>query len=102
MLPLDDDPHPKRPPCRESQGHRLFQRKVRPAQFERQPTIGKRREIRVGRRGETPLVPPYKFHRPNKAMALGIRVLSLIETARSTNVWQIGRFQEKNQFSDKA
>ena len=24
----------------------------------------------VGRRGEAPLVPPYKFRRPNKAMAL--------------------------------
>ncbi len=24
----------------------------------------------VGRRGEAPLVPPYKFRRPNKTMAL--------------------------------
>ena len=24
----------------------------------------------VGRRGEAPLVPPYKFRRPNKAIAL--------------------------------
>ncbi len=24
----------------------------------------------VGRRGEAPLVPPYRLHRPNKAMAL--------------------------------
>ena len=24
----------------------------------------------VGRRGEAPLVPPYRFRRPNKAMAL--------------------------------
>ena len=31
----------------------------------------------VGRRGETPLVPPYKFHRPNKALALPHRLLSL-------------------------
>ena len=27
-------------------------------------------EVMVGRRGEAPLVPPYKFPRPNKAMAL--------------------------------
>ena len=27
----------------------------------------------VGRRGEAPLVPPYRLHSPNKAMALTIR-----------------------------
>ena len=26
----------------------------------------------VGRRGEAPLVPPYSFRRPNKAMALSL------------------------------
>ena len=51
------------------QGHRLFQGRVGPARFERRPTIRKRREIRVGRRGETPLA-PYKFRRPNKEMDL--------------------------------
>ena len=55
------------------QGHRLFQRRMGPAQFERRPTIGKRREILVGRRGEASLVPPYRLRRPNKAMALGSR-----------------------------
>ena len=45
-------------------------RRVGQARFERRPTIGKRREFMVGRRGEAPLVPPYKFRRPNKAMAL--------------------------------
>ena len=48
----------------------LFQRRVGLAQFERRPTIGNRREIRVGRRGEAPLVPPYSFRSLNKAMAL--------------------------------
>ena len=49
---------------------RLFQRRVGPARFERRPTIGNRREILVGRRGEAPLVPPYRLRRPNKAMVL--------------------------------
>ena len=52
------------------QGHRLFQGRVGPARFERRPTIRKHQEIMVGRRGEAPLVPPYSFRRPNKAMAL--------------------------------
>ncbi len=34
------------------------------------PPCRKHREILVGRRSETPLVPPYMFRRPNKAMAL--------------------------------
>ena len=51
-------------------GHRLFQGRVGQARFERRPTIGNRREIMVGRRGEAPLVPPYSFRRPNKAMAV--------------------------------
>ena len=53
-----------------TQGHRLFQGRVGPARFERRPTIRKHREIMVGRRGEAPLVPPYSFRSPNKAMAL--------------------------------
>ena len=52
------------------QGHRLFQIRVGPARFEGRPTIRKRREVLVGRRGEAPLVPPYSLRRPNKAMAL--------------------------------
>ena len=52
------------------QGHRLFQRLVGPARFERRPTIRKSREFMVCRRGETPLVPHYKFRSPNKALAL--------------------------------
>ncbi len=52
------------------QGDRLFQCRVGPTRFERRPTIRKHREFMVGRRGEAPLVPPYRLHRPNKAMAL--------------------------------
>ena len=48
----------------------FFKGRVGPARFERRPTIRKHREIMVGRRGEAPLVPPYSFRRPNKAMAL--------------------------------
>ena len=53
-------------------GHRLFQRRVGPARFERRPIIGNRRDIKimVGRRGDAPLVPPYRFRRLNKAMVL--------------------------------
>ena len=32
----------------------------------------------VGRRGETPLVPPYSFRRPNKAMALLMQIGPLL------------------------
>ena len=46
----------------------MFLRRVGQAQFERRPTIVKRREIMVGRRGEAPLVPPYSLRSPNKAM----------------------------------
>jgi len=42
-----------------NQGNRRFQCRVGPARFERRPTIRKRRELMVGLRGETPLVPPY-------------------------------------------
>ena len=38
------------------QGHHRFQCRVGQARFERRPTIGKRREFMVGRRGEAPLV----------------------------------------------
>ena len=48
----------------------MFLRRVGPARFERRPTLGNRREIRVGRRGEAPLVPPDSFRSPTKAMAL--------------------------------
>ena len=48
----------------------MFLRRGGPAQFERRPTIGKRREIMVGRRGETPLVPHYRCRSPKKALAL--------------------------------
>ncbi len=54
------------------QGHHLFQSRVGPVRFERRPTIGTQLEIMVGRRVEAPLVPPYRFRRPNKAMALRI------------------------------
>ncbi len=43
------------------QSHRLFQRRLGPARFERRSTIIKRPEIMVGRRGEAPLVPPRYF-----------------------------------------
>ena len=59
-----------REPLAEQAGHRLFQGRVGPAQFERRPTIGNRREFMVGRRGEAPLVPPYRLRSPNKAMPL--------------------------------
>ena len=36
------------------------------------PPFRKHREIRVGRRGEAPLVAPYRFRSPNKAMDLGV------------------------------
>ena len=52
------------------QGHRLFQNRVGQARFERRPTILKHRELLVGRRGETPLVPPYILLRFKKAIAL--------------------------------
>ncbi len=52
------------------QGHRLFQGRVGPARFERRPTIRKRRELLVGRRGEAPLVPPYILPSFIKALAL--------------------------------
>ena len=48
----------------------MFLRRAGPARFERRPTIGKCREILVGRRDEAPLVPPYRLRSPNKAMAL--------------------------------
>ena len=57
-------------------GHRLFQCRVGPAQFERRPTIGKCRENRVGRRGEAPLVPPYG-DRPYFVLGLAVRVRSI-------------------------
>ena len=37
----------------------------------------------VGRRGEAPLVPPYKFRRPNKAMALAMPPSRLVEAPAS-------------------
>jgi len=43
---------------RKRQGNRLFQCGVGPTRFERRPTIRKRRELMVDRRGEAPLVPP--------------------------------------------
>ena len=43
---------------REVLGQRHFPRRVGPARFERRPTISKRRELLVGRRGEAPLVRP--------------------------------------------
>ena len=63
------------------QGHRLFHSRVGQARFERRPTSGKRREIMVGRRDEAPLVPPYRFLRPNKAMALLERISKLARRA---------------------
>ncbi len=68
----------RKPSGPEMQGHRLFQRRVGPARFERRPTIGNRREFMVGRRGEAPRVPPYKFRRPNKAIALPEMCMSLL------------------------
>ena len=59
-----------RPNAGVGQGHRLFQRRVRPARFERRPTILKPRELLVGRRGEAPLVPPYILPSFKKALAL--------------------------------
>ena len=53
-----------------------------PAQFERRTTLGKRREIMVGRRDEAPLVPPYRLRRPNKAMALGRREVQMGRSIR--------------------
>ena len=87
----------KRCPCREAEsnnrhvgrGHHLVQRRVGPARFERQPTIGKRREILVGRRGEAPLVPPYSLCRPNKAMALHVGWLGSSVFARPQFVVQL-------------
>ena len=55
---------------RNAQGNRLVQGRAWPARFERRPTIRERREFMVDRRGETPLVPPYRFLRPNKSIAL--------------------------------
>ena len=55
---------------------REFLRRVGQVRFERRPTNGKRREIMVGLRGEAPLVPPYKFRSPNKAIALPSRRLA--------------------------
>ena len=34
----------------------------------------------VGRRGEAPLVPPYKLRRPNKVITLGHRRFRLLES----------------------
>ena len=45
----------------------------------------------VGRRGEAPLVPPYKFRSPNKAMALdgrGVHPTSHLEAVRKLNLPQ--------------
>jgi len=53
-----------------NQGHRLFHCRVGQARFERRPTIWKRREIMVGRRGEAPLVPPYILPNFKKELAL--------------------------------
>ena len=58
----------------------MFLRRVGQARFERRPTIGNHREIRVGRRGEAPLVPPYKLRRPNKVIALVHRRFRLLES----------------------
>ena len=44
-------------------------RRVGPARFERRPTLGNRREIMVGRRGEAPLFPPDSLSNRNWAMA---------------------------------
>gem|GEM_PF-1233321 len=48
----------------------------RPVRFERRPTIRKRRELMVGRRGEAPLVPPYILPSFKKALALTVVVRS--------------------------
>ena len=52
------------------QRHGLFLSSVAPARFERRPTIMQSLEISVGRRGETPLVSPYRFCRPNTVINL--------------------------------
>ena len=53
------------------QGHRLFHVEWDKLASSAGPPCRRHREIMVGRRDEAPLVPPYKFRRPNKAMALG-------------------------------
>ncbi len=52
------------------QRHGLFLSSVAPARFKRRPTIMQSLEISVGRRGETPLVPPCRLRRPSNAMTL--------------------------------
>jgi len=47
----------------------------------------------VGRRGEAPLVPPYKFRSPNKAMALdgrGVHPTSHLECCPKTELAATG------------
>ncbi len=48
------------------QSHRLFNVGWDKLASSAGPPLGKRREILVGRRGETPLVPPYKFRNPTR------------------------------------
>jgi hypothetical protein len=60
----------RRPVGPKTQGNRLVQRRVGPARFERRPTIMRRRELLVGRRGEASLVPPYNLPSFKKALAL--------------------------------
>ena len=78
------------------QSHRLFQRRLGPARFERRSTIIKRPEIMVGRRGEAPLVAPDIFFRPNKALALNFqRQLGIngpTTTGASRFVWRMRRW----------
>ena len=69
---------PERGERQQGQGHRLFQRRVGPARFERRPTILKHRELLVGQRGEAPLVPPYIL--PSFKMALALQQGGLIWT----------------------
>ena len=54
-----------------TRGQRLLQRRVGPARFERRPTILKHRDLRVGWRGEAPLVPPDILLHLKRAFAWG-------------------------------